>query len=340
VRVLIVDDEPIIRRGLVSMMNRVKFSLTDIRMASNGVKALQVLEDYEADIVFTDIRMPQMNGLELCQYISEHYRHILMVVISGYEDFTYAQKCLSYGVKHYLLKPITTVDMNKILDDLTKQREQEVISLSHYIEWVECAEQMVWNQDRGELELLISYWLSQSTSLHVTQLRSLINDCLKLLIEKLRTKGFEPFAVPKSIPDNISYSKHDIIQHVSYVLQYLLDEATKKRTGIYKDPLEEVKDYIDSHLAEDITLEEIADLAGFSPAYFSTIFKKSNNETFMQYRINKRMHKAKELLAIPHLRIMDIASTVGYEDYPNFNKIFKKTTGYSPSEYRQMLGIK
>ncbi|MFS0838000.1 helix-turn-helix domain-containing protein [Paenibacillus sp. 1P03SA] len=114
----------------------------------------------------------------------------------------------------------------------------------------------------------------------------------------------------------------------------------QQRSGTYKNLLDEVKTYIDTHLAEEITLDEVAEMAGFTPTYFSSMFKKMTNETFVKYRIKKRMEKAQQLLAIPHIRIVDVAAKVGYEDYPHFTKMFKKTTGFSPSEYRQQLGIK
>lgn len=67
---------------------------------------------------------------------------------------------------------------------------------------------------------------------------------------------------------------------------------------------------------------------------------KMSNETFISYRINKRMEKARELLAIPHKRTVDIAAEVGYDDYPHFTKTFKKVFGISPSDYRESLGMK
>ena len=112
------------------------------------------------------------------------------------------------------------------------------------------------------------------------------------------------------------------------------------RSGSFKDPMEEAKGFIDSRLSEDISLDQVAAMVGLTPTYFSSLFKKVTNETFVQYRIKKRMTKAKEMLAIPYVRIVDVASDVGYEDYPHFTKTFKKIVGVSPSEYRAGLGIK
>ncbi|MEF2245252.1 response regulator [Paenibacillus sp. IITD108] len=339
-RLLIVDDEPVIRKGLVKMVDQKRFSITEIRTASNGEQAIEMLREAEADIVLTDIRMPKMSGLELCEHIHQHYKHIQMVVISGYDDFAYAQKCVTYGVKHYLLKPLTSADLNKIIGDLIDQRGNEVISLSPYLAWIERAEQSIWLLHEQELDSLNSYWIHmiETSSLNAAQLNTLIQDCLGLLKGRLQEKGFEAQTIP--LTNSTPRTKAEIIQYISQYLQFLYDELTKQRTGYYKNPLEEIKMYIDEHLAEDISLVEVAEMAGFTPTYFSAMFKKMSNETFVKYRIKTRMIKAKELLAIPHIRIVDIAATVGYEDYPHFAKMFKKTTGYTPSEYRQMIGIK
>ncbi|WP_231571430.1 helix-turn-helix domain-containing protein [Gordoniibacillus kamchatkensis] len=104
--------------------------------------------------------------------------------------------------------------------------------------------------------------------------------------------------------------------------------------------MEEAKAYIDSHLSVEVTLKEVADMVGITPTYFSTLFKKMTGDTFVGYRIHKRMDKARELLSLPHMRTVDIAAEVGYDDYPHFTKTFKKIFGLTPSDYRAKLGIK
>ncbi|MNI38021.1 Arabinose operon regulatory protein [compost metagenome] len=104
--------------------------------------------------------------------------------------------------------------------------------------------------------------------------------------------------------------------------------------------MEEAKAYIDNRLSVEVTLSEVADMVGITPSYFSTLFRKMTGQTFVSYRIHKRMEKAKELLSIPHMRSVDIADEVGYDDYPHFTKTFKKIYGIGPSEYRSSIGIK
>ncbi|MFN1222444.1 response regulator, partial [Enterococcus faecium] len=81
---------------------------------------LELIRSHEPDIVLTDIRMPKMDGLELCRSIYEEFPDIQTVVISGFNDFEYAQKCLAYGVKQYLLKPATKPELHEALDTVLK----------------------------------------------------------------------------------------------------------------------------------------------------------------------------------------------------------------------------
>lgn len=93
------------------------------------------------------------------------------------------------------------------------------------------------------------------------------------------------------------------------------------------------------NLSEEVTLDEVAKKVGLTRTYFSALFKKMTGETFVHYRIKKRMEEARKLLAVPTLTITDIAIQVGYEDYPHFTKTFKNFVGMSPSEYRSSFGI-
>lgn len=94
--------------------------------------------------------------------------------------------------------------------------------------------------------------------------------------------------------------------------------------------------YIDKHFTEKITLQELSTLAGLTPNYFCSLFKQVSGLTLSDYISAKRIDKAIQLLATESnlTNIIDIAASCGYNSTANFNKIFKKTTGMTPSEYR------
>ncbi|MCR8635089.1 response regulator transcription factor [Paenibacillus radicis (ex Xue et al. 2023)] len=337
-RLLIVDDEPVIRSGLMMMAQSYEPKFQQIETAVNGVDALERIIQFEPDLLLTDIRMPKMDGLELCRKVYENYPHILMVVVSGYSDFDYAQKCLSYGVKHYLLKPVTPPDLHDVFNIIRKSQSQGYIPVSLYVEWVERIEHSIWSLQEDEMAKIMVEWREHCSHLSAPQLKDQLQDAAVLLQKQFQEKN-RPLNIDLAEGFKAS-GKADLFKEFEERLQTVLTDIMAVRRGNYKDPMEEAKAYIDNNLSVDISLKEVADMIGITPNYFSTLFKKMSSETFVSYRINKRMDKARELLAIPHKRTVDIAAEVGYDDYPHFTKTFKKIFGISPSEYRASLGIK
>lgn len=337
-RLLIIDDEPVIRNGLMMMAQSYTDKFEDIKTAVNGIDALEQMIHFEPDLLLTDIRMPKMDGLELCRQVHEKYPHIMIVVVSGYNDFDYAQKCLSYGVKHYLLKPVTPPDLHDVFDNIMRSQSQGYIPVSRYIDWVERIENSIWLLQEEELLKIMDEWREDCSHLSAPQLKAQLIDTAALLQKQFQEKNR---MLSTDLTEEFrSTSKAELFKEFEERLQTVIMDILVMRRGNFKDPMEEAKAYIDNHLSVDISLKEVADMVGITPNYFSTLFKKMSNETFISYRINKRMNKARELLAVPHRRTVDIAAEVGYEDYPHFTKTFKKVFGISPSEYRDSLGMK
>lgn len=127
ISLLIVDDEKIIRRGLQSVIERQFPDLFNYRFAENGEEALELLRQEPADIMFTDIRMPIMDGIELLDQLQDHPVKPEVVLLSGYNDFVYAQKGIRFAVKDYLVKPVIREELFAVLERLMldiKKREE------------------------------------------------------------------------------------------------------------------------------------------------------------------------------------------------------------------------
>ena len=101
INVIIADDEYFIRQRIKKIIPWEKLGLTFCGEAENGKQVLDLLENKPADILLLDIKMPQMDGIETARYITEHFPHIHMIILSGYNDFEYARSMLRYGGKEY-----------------------------------------------------------------------------------------------------------------------------------------------------------------------------------------------------------------------------------------------
>ncbi|MFC4100200.1 response regulator [Paenibacillus xanthanilyticus] len=117
--ILIVDDETIFRKGLRKMIESASDGWQIAGEAKDGCEALEQVEQLKPDVVLTDIRMPRMDGIQLQQIVKERFPHIHVVVLSGYDEFTYLQQSLRHGARDYLMKP---VEREELLETLRKLR--------------------------------------------------------------------------------------------------------------------------------------------------------------------------------------------------------------------------
>src|SRR5690554_4280582 len=121
-KVFIVDDEPMIRYGLVSCIQWEKEGLHLIGEASNGEAALKKLRDKHLDILITDIKMPMMDGLELTRCLKQQFPFMKVILVSSYNDFEYAREAVKLGVVvDYLLKP--TMEPEDLLRIVTRCKQ-------------------------------------------------------------------------------------------------------------------------------------------------------------------------------------------------------------------------
>jgi two-component system response regulator YesN len=118
INLMIVDDEFNIRMGLKSMIERKFPEVFSFRFAEDGRDALDQLEQDPADIIITDIRMPIMDGITLLSHIQQFPYKPEVLLLSGYNDFQYAQKAIRYQVREYLLKPVVREELYAFLDKI------------------------------------------------------------------------------------------------------------------------------------------------------------------------------------------------------------------------------
>lgn len=124
-KVFLADDEMWISFTLKKLIDRSGLPFQVIGEANNGVTALEEIEDKKPDVLFTDIRMPGLNGLELLEEISEKNLSVNVVLISGYAEFEYAQSALRLGGFDYLLKPVEQKHLNAVLMRLLTALQNE-----------------------------------------------------------------------------------------------------------------------------------------------------------------------------------------------------------------------
>ncbi len=126
-KVMLVDDEPFILQGLSVIIDWEKEGYEIVKKASDGQEALDYLKEKEVDLIITDIRMPQINGLELLEKVrNEKLSEAYIIILSGYNDFKYAQAAIRYSCMDYILKPVQKEQLLENIRRVTKKRENMI----------------------------------------------------------------------------------------------------------------------------------------------------------------------------------------------------------------------
>ena len=236
-RVLLVDDEIMIREGFKRLFDWEAHNCQVVGEAADGMEALAKIDTLDPDIAIMDINIPIMNGLKVIQLSRIKHPDTAFVIVSGYDDFSYCREALRLQITDYILKPVNYEEFGACIDNLKIALFQR---------------QSPKHQDRQE----------ERTITLITR-------------------------------------------------------------------------YLQEHLAEEISLSILAEEFHLSAQYISQLFKSEIGVGFLAYLTNIRMEQAKKLLLSTPLSIAEVSEQSGYGDYRVFTKVFKKSEGITPSQYRR-----
>ena len=534
-RVFIADDEEMIQRLIVALIPWDELNLELAGTAINGQEAIDYLMENQADILITDARMPECDGIQLIKWCNEHGRNMKYIVISGYRQFEYAHGALQYGADSYLLKPINQEELiaklNAIIDkfentrhidaadqaiaqnelnrdrmrrhfinsyiydgkeipnkeipsvdfineefqmhfdtgiyrsvffkvytpqnsDINLDRAMDLIQKEVEDGWKEYLIEYIGCTVNSGVVFFINYHVSDETKLknyleemHETLTRKLdafegvrltigighreyslakIKECLETAAYAIMYRFYLPhvsvidydnYSYKQTAAGSIwTYERRQLMENyirtgndkgiqklifdlklelhqdrdispvsivgvlraaaetASDVLNSVLGGNTEKYNLLGKyiidvensenidsaaayleqmimqcieimntemkqqelQPIRVIREYIDNHYAENISLNDVADQVQLSKNYVSAIFRKETGVNFLDYLTSKRIDEASKLLRKTNLSISDIAEKVGYTDVKYFSKMCKKNLGMNPSEYRKL----
>ncbi len=357
---LIVDDNTVERRGVAALVAKLELPIETFE-ASNGKQALLLLESRHFDILFTDIRMPIMDGLELIDRAKALFPELECIIFSAYSDFDYARRAINNGTHSYMLKPINVSDFLKTMESVMSGLEYNA---------------MLRNEEKAIIENMISFNTTNGENAAAT-----VSLCINNVFDSIVGKDFsslsdliaEMFAAMQEYNvASMLYVKQIVIEMLKKMCEYLQSGDRKELIGtIHKialcDSIESIRDfalstteritelvavsdsdtrptgyitdfalkYINEHYAEDISLEQIAHELNISVGYLSRSFKKEVGLSFVKHLTAFRIERAKKLLTQTNMKIKEISASIGIPDVSYFGYTFKKHTEYTPDEYRK-----
>ena len=124
--VLLVDDEEEVTQIIMKKIDWESMGFSVIGSANNGVKALEMVEEFQPDVVMTDIRMPYMDGMELAGRIKAEFPSTKILLFTGFDEFEYAQEAIHLEVEEYVLKPVNASELTRVFTRVKEKLDQEI----------------------------------------------------------------------------------------------------------------------------------------------------------------------------------------------------------------------
>lgn len=350
IKVLIVDDEKMVRDGLVYTMPWDKLNIEIVGSVGNGKAALELIREKKPQVVLTDIMMPEMDGIELLKIVKEEMPNIKFVILSGYDDFQYAQVALKYGVIDYLVKPVDADELTQLMERIRDSLQDEISFDKEKIyfqkEIESSLEQYIVAVRTGNKQTAINivdsiFGKETIKSMPMEQYHKLSIDIVNTICIMLERYGVElGDAVHESYPSH--YMEIFNITTIEDLKQWM-NEFTERiimlvdeNNGDYRLVITKAMEYINSHYFEDLSVQKVAQTVFLNSNYFSHLFKKIRKESFTDYLNKVRIDKAKSLLSQNLYKVYEVSDMVGYSDYKYFSSVFKKLVGVSPTEFNKL----
>lgn len=356
--VMIVDDERIAREGLRDLVDWASLELEVSCCAAHGEQALAWLENHRVDIVITDIKMPKMDGLELLRQMSDRGINATTIILSGFNDFEYAQKAIQYGVLHYLLKPVHMEELIEVLKRAVAERKKgqtvfridpeeyarfkvrtraEADGLTEEL----CRSVCTASVQRAEELCLELRRLFEREKYPVDVFKKYAFSCIYTLVRGVSSYTGTEVAYLEDVDRLAMLSVARSSLDVEYQLRQCVDDLGEYLHALRNSQTNQVVDEVLSILQHrygdrGLNLNMVADQMGMTPNYLSALFKRQMGENFSEYLERLRIEKACVLLKNVQYKVYQVADAVGYPDARYFSKVFKAATGKTPLEYRNM----
>ena len=359
INVLVVDDEKIVREGLLKYVEWDEYNMQVVTAVENGEMALDVINTQNVDLVITDIYMPKIDGMKLIKKLEARDNPPLVVLISGYSDFNYAQTALrSSIVQDYILKPLDFDQMDMVLSKVSQKIifsstnvQFPTLDEDEWIAYTSTSSTAILNSHgivisklkEGRLEEAVAEF-EKSVSICKDKGRSknfISRFCIELSINicELALENIESLGLNKNDPVREITKlgeEEDVLDYVKEIMTKAYSARKKMENDKISPLIQAVLKYIrENYTNYQLSLNMISAEFNISTSYISNKFKEEVGTNFVKYLNGLRVKKAKELLKNLSLKVYMVSEKVGYEDVRYFSRIFRKYTGYTPTEYQK-----
>jgi two-component system response regulator YesN len=323
--------------------------------AKDGLDALKKLEANPIDLVITDIRMPNMDGIELLRNISEKKLCPYAVLLSDYTEYNYARQGFVYGAFDYIGKPLDEKELANLLERIRQhleEKQQEEQKLTELQEIVEEAffpaadvKQIIEFICNGDAKAAVSAnamvdTIGTSFNYDKTKALLVLKNAMNMVInETLKNHPWITAYMGADLLKNINFEdckdweeiKAAVIEAEERLISVIVKFIGSHDSTIVK----QVCEYVLEHIDEELSVKMLSEKMFISKSHLSYIFKQKFGVSLLEYITMVKIERAKRLLREENLKNYEIAYKLGFQDNEYFSKVFKRHTGMSPTEFRK-----
>ena len=342
--VLVIDDQPLEGEMISLVLKRDRPDVLYAGQALDAADGIRMASLLRPDLIFLDIKMPGMDGLEAISHLRRASPGVQIVMLTAFDDFDYLRAALRAGARDYLLKPVRPADILSTLDDLGTPAPPITAADSPPISpeqlWEELR-QAICSGDQERAHQAVRHVFSYYGPM---EQHNVVYACVRCM--EFASALAEQASADQAV-DGLRFLYQDFVLQVSTLKDpSLLEPAfttfVQKATDIFSHTAGDIsyrqiaaaKRYIDEHFHEPLQMSEVAGMLYLSTAYFSRLFKEKVGVTFSDYLASCRVERARQLLVTTDLSISEVARAIGYQEANSFSRLFKARTGRSPSDYR------
>jgi two-component system response regulator YesN len=336
---VIVDDEAWAARGLADIICWERKGYSVKAVCSDPEEAIEVIRRERPDVVFADVRMYSMTGIEMIEALKAEGVKSEFILISAYQDFTYARRGIDLGVFAYIVKPFDAGEISECVDRLTERlgkKNQNVV--------FPFGDKAFYSSDIAVQFLRASMTrpFYRIMIMPGAELGEAWKNAVRITVEG----GIEAWLCLYESADGVrsAYAGvgagrlHDC--GCGEDMYLAVREAYYSRYCDFIYANDEIAGKIQYFLCENmgrqLSIAQIAKEFSFSDAYLCTLFKRHTKQTIVRFQHLIRVRYALHLIRTTNSRLRDIAERVGFDNYNYFGKVFKALTwGHTPEMYRK-----
>ncbi|WP_217591793.1 response regulator [Cohnella sp. GbtcB17] len=337
IKVLMVEDEPLVRRGIASMMPFERFGMTLVGEASSGEEALEALKRLQADVLLADISMPGMSGLELLAIVRERYPRVLPVMLTCHQDFHYLQQAMRLGAVDYMVKTQLDDDsvqelLGRVARRLQEQQGEPAVGAVgtgiHGDDIAAAWETLSWLVDDRRYGQMLD---DTARALPAAVWRGKLEESLQLWLDKC--PSLEQARPASGWPAGSSVSELAEEAEAFRTAARRLLRGTMYSEEVIRSVIRAV-DLLHERPGERLSQADVCKAVTMSVGYFSKCFKEITGQSYVAAAQRMSLREAEQLLRNTNEPVYRIAELSGFEDEKYFGKIFRLKTGLTPGEYR------